>query len=107
MSEFFEYKFLSMENYYNYICKEKLTYVQSGGRCFIDFTLVLSEKNIKSLAIYSTILAQISKYVDALENFKEEYYEICALLPLNELLTENEKDYLNDDIDFIKYKIKG
>ena len=109
MSEFFEYKFLAMENYYNYICNENLTFTQSGKRCFIDFTLILTEQSIKTLAIYSTILTQVSKYAENLNDFYEEYSklnEIYIVLPIDELLCENEKGYLKDDIDFIKYKFK-
>lgn len=40
MSEFFEYNFLSMEKYYNYICKEKLSFSQDGKKCFINFNLL-------------------------------------------------------------------
>ncbi len=114
MNEFFEYKFLAMEFYYKYVCEENFTYLQAGERCLVDFTLILSENTIKSLAIYSTVLVQIARY--AKENIKEvkklfenEYeklIEIYNSLPLDDILSENEREYLNDDIDFIKYKFK-
>ena len=110
MSEFFEYKFLAMENYYNYVCEEGFTYQQAAGRCFVDFTLILEESTVKSLAVYSTVLVQVTRHVEKIGvDFEEEYnklMEIYTLLPLTDILSENEREYLDDDIDFIKYKLK-
>ena len=79
-----------------------------------DFTLILSENTVKSMAIYSTILVQIARYTrenirEVQKLFENEYkklIEIYNSLPLDDILSENEREYLNDDIDFIKYKFK-
>lgn len=107
MSEFFEYKYLAMENYYKYICEDGYTHLQAAGRSLVDYTIILSESNVKSLAIYSTVLVQVTKYTDNIEGFKQEYYKLINLykaLPLENLLSENEKAYLDDDVDFIRCK---
>lgn len=109
MSEFFEYKYLTMENYYKYICSEGYNHVQATGRCLVDFTIILSEDNIKSLAIYSTLLVQLCRYVEKIEDFKYEYSRLIKLyeiLELEAILSESERSYLDDDIEFIKYKFK-
>ena len=109
MSNFFEYKFLAIENYYKYVCLEKNTYVQAAGRCVVDFQLDLLDENVRALALYSTILAQVAKYIGNMDHFKQEYeclMNIYNVLSLDTLLTDNEKSYLNDDIDFIKFKLE-
>jgi len=109
MNDFFEYKYLAMENFYSFVCKENFTYTQAGMRCFVDFAITTSENNILFLAIYSTILSQIAKYDEDLLHFEEEYLRLNKLynsLSISELLSENEQEYLKDDIDFIKYKFE-
>ena len=109
MSDFFEYKYLVMDNFYSNICKDKYTYTQSGGKCFVDFGITTSENDILFFAVYSTILSQIAKYDEDLTHFEEEYLLLNKLynsLPICELLSKNEQEYLKDDIDFIKYKFE-
>ena len=115
MSEFFEYKFLAMEYFYKYVCEEEFTYIQAAARCFVDFTLLLSENTVKSLAFYSTVLVQVTRYMkedirqEVKQLFKIEYKRLIELYTftlLKNLLSENERDYIDDDIDFIKYKLE-
>jgi len=115
MSEFFEYKFLAMEYFYKYVCEEEFTYIKAAARCFVDFTLPLSENTVKSLAFYSTILVQVTRYMkediqqEVKQLFKNEYKKLIELYTftlLKNLLSENERDYIDDDIDFVKYKLE-
>lgn len=85
MSEFFEYKFLAMEYFYKYVCEEEFTYIKAAARCFVDFTLPLSENTVKSLAFYSTILVQVTRYMkediqqEVKQLFKNEYKKLIEL----------------------------
>ncbi len=111
MSEFFEYKFLAMEYFYKYVCEEEFTYIKAAARCFVDFTLPLSENTVKSLAFYSTILVQVTRYMkeDIQQEVKQLFKKLIELYTftlLKNLLSENERDYIDDDIDFIKYKLE-
>ena len=110
MSEFFEYKYLTMENYYKYICDEGYNHTQAAGRCLVDYTIVLSEDSVKSIAIYSTLLVQLCKYAEETISFKHEYgrlVHLCEILELEDILSEKERSYLTDDMEFIKYKFNN
>ncbi|MCL2399164.1 MAG: hypothetical protein FWC91_05380 [Defluviitaleaceae bacterium] len=111
MSEYFEYMYLATDNFYTYVCQDQYPYNQAAGRCFYDYQLILrEEQNAKSLAIYSAILVNLAKCYDNLAEFKDKYnmpLELCSNVSIDTLLTENERDYFNDDMDYIKYKFNA
>ena len=101
-----------MSTIYRYICEENFSHSQAVGRCIVDFRSVLEEKDIRALALYSTMLTQLVKNIDDLEilkSFTKDYLKlklICDILPIDKLLNDEERDYLEDDLSFIDAKFK-
>ena len=107
MSEYFEYKYLATDAFFECVNRDGLTYNQASGKCFIDFSAQLDDNDAKALAIYGTILANAAKYADSIVSLKEKYVifmELCNQQQIISVLNDNEREYMQEDLNWIKPK---
>ena len=107
MSEYFEFKYLATDVFYECVNRDGLTYNQAIGKCFVDFSAQLDDNDAKALAIYGTILANAAKYADSIVSLKEKYVSFMALCNQQQIisvLNDNEREYLQEDLNWIKPK---
>ena len=110
MTEYYKLKYIITETFYETMLDENYTLGQASGRCFVEFFAELSENNIESFIVISTVLARIARHEpQKLKDFLKEYNKILELLKkfnLDDYLTKDEKEDILFDIGCIRTCIK-
>ena len=111
MKDYYKLKYLVTETFYENMLDENYTSGQTAVRCFVEFYTRLSKNNIESVIVASTILARVAAHEpEKLESFLKKYDEILKILEkinLDDYLNEEEKEYLLDDIGYVKQCIEN
>lgn len=109
MKEFFEYKYIEVEDFYSDIIFENYTYKESAFIQLYNSSKIINKGKLYTLIVYSTILSELAKYEDNLNDFMDVYEIMINYynnLPLSKFLTEEEKFYLDQDIISINNSVK-
>lgn len=104
---FYQLKYYVTESFYEHIVAEKYTVVQSADRCLTEFCRQLSERNMETLTVYSTLFSRVAFHApEELRHFQKELNEMNRLFTskIYHGLSADELEELLDDIDFIKQK---
>jgi len=117
-NDYFKYKYLVSDAFYRSLFPELALLGQAeeksdndimlaGRKCFEEFAPILEEGNAKSLAVYSFLLSNSLRYVNAEYAsdtfFEDKYNELLILCnSSNILLNQSEQAYLDEDIYYIK-----
>ena len=106
-STFYQLKYYVTESFYEHIVAEKYTVLQSADRCLTEFWRQLSERNMETLAVYSTLFSRVAFHApEELRHFQKELNEMNRLFTskIYHGLSADELEELLDDIDFINRK---
>ena len=97
MVNYYELKYFVTETFYENMLDENYTIGQTAGRCFVIVT--------------STILARVAIHQkETLKLYIEDYDKMMKILEginLDDYLNEEEKEYLLDDIGYVKQCIEN
>lgn len=107
---YYNLKYIVTKTFYENILDEKYTIAQSCDRCLAEFNKQILQNNIQSLIVYSTVLS-ISAHHDSavLTNFSKEISDMNNLILNVQILTEltnEEKEELQEDVDYINDRFK-
>lgn len=113
MINYFRLRYFVLEAFYKDY-KNKFdkndTLEQRAQRCFDEFYTQLNKNNIESVIVISVVLYKVARYRQQKVQHFLEYYnkmmEILETISLDDSLEKDQKEWLFDDIAYIKDYIK-